>query len=202
MRWVLALPVVLMGCGFGGGDDDGANTVSRAGSVCGNPMIKGEAIGSIDGPGGCGVADAVRVTSVGGLSLSQSASINCQTAEALNTWVTRDVIPTVGKTGGGVTGLKVAAHYACRTRNHKAGARLSEHAKGNAIDISAFQLANGDEITVLGDWGGGKKGRILKDLHSAACGPFGTVLGPKSDRYHQDHFHMDVARYSGGPYCK
>ncbi len=31
------------------------------------------------------------------------------------------------------------------------------------------------------------QGPILQKLHRAACGPFGTVLGPNSDRFHQNH---------------
>jgi len=36
----------------------------------------------------------------------------------------------------------------------------------------------------------------------AACGPFGTVLGPESNRFHRDHFHFDTARYRSGSYCR
>ncbi|MCW8843102.1 MAG: extensin family protein, partial [Rhodobacteraceae bacterium] len=118
------------------------------------------------------------------------------------TWVKGGMARSVGRYGGGVAKVKVAAGYSCRTRNHKKGAKISEHGKGNAIDFSGFYLANGDEISVLNDWGKGRKGRILKDMHRSACGPFGTVLGPESDRYHKDHFHFDIARYRGGPYCR
>ena len=176
--------------------------VSSRGSVCGDPTIKGEVVGEVPGPGGCGIANAVRVRLVGGIALSQSSLMNCGTARTLKGWAARDVRQGVGDLGGGVTGLRVAAHYACRTRNHKAGARLSEHAKGNAIDITAIELADGSQISVLDDWGGGRKGRVLRQLHSRACGPFGTVLGPDSDRYHQDHFHFDTADHGYGPYCR
>ena len=98
-------------------------------------------------------------------------------------------------------GITVPSHYACRTRNSQRGARLSEHAKGNAIDISAFTLADGTRLTVLGDWNG-RNSRTMRRLHASACGPFGTVLGPNSDRHHRDHFHFDVADYRSGPYCR
>ena len=32
------------------------------------------------------------------------------------------------------------------------GAQLSEHAFGNAIDVSGFKLADGREISVVRDW--------------------------------------------------
>jgi hypothetical protein len=70
------------------------------------------------------------------------------------------------------------------------------------VDVAGIQLENGGEITVLDDWGQGREGRILRQLHEAACGTFGTVLGPESDSYHRDHFHFDVASYRGGAYCR
>jgi hypothetical protein len=42
----------------------------------------------------------------------------------------------------------------------------------------------------------------MRRMHRGACGPFGTVLGPEADRYHQDHFHFDTARYRSGSYCR
>jgi hypothetical protein len=38
-------------------------------------------------------------------------------------------------------------------------------------------------------------------MRKAACGPFNTVLGPGSDPFHGDHFHLDTAR-GRGPYCR
>ena len=80
--------------------------------------------------------------------------------------------------------------------------RLSEHGKGRAIDISGLVLANGEVITVLKGWRQPGESKLLKTLHKAACGPFGTVLGPNSDRFHQDHFHFDTARYRSGAFCR
>lgn len=173
------------------------------GGLCGDPALVGDVVGAVPGKiSGCGVANAVSLRAVGTISLSQPATITCDTAKALKTWIDTGVKPSIGKNGGGVTGLRVAAHYACRTRNHKKGAKISEHGKGKAIDISAIYLADGTTITLLGDWGKGKYGKALRDMHRAACGPFGTVLGPESDRYHKDHFHFDTASHRGGPYCR
>ncbi len=171
----------------------------KKGSVCGDIDIQGEKVGNYGKGGGCFIPDAVRVRSVSGVKLSQSALMTCDTAKALNKWVDKGVQPAFKKK---VTELKVAAHYACRTRNNKAGAKLSEHAKGRAIDISAFVLSNGTSVTVLKDWSRGKYSKALQKSHKAACGPFGTVLGPRSDRYHRDHFHLDTARYRSGAYCR
>ncbi|MEM7718973.1 MAG: extensin family protein [Pseudomonadota bacterium] len=159
-----------------------------------------ERIGTVSGPGACGVPDAYRVTEAAGVRLSQAAIVTRRTAEALDGWLRNQAILIIGNRGGGLVGIQVAAHYACRSRNSRSGARLSEHAKGNAIDISAFILADGSRIEVT-DWRG-SNGSVLKRLHASACGPFGTVLGPESDRFHQNHFHFDVADYRSGSFCR
>ena len=155
----------------------------------------------VRGPGRCGVDPAWTVREVAGVRLSQPATIRIETARALERWLVNTAIPAVGRRGGGLTELKVVAHYSCRTRNSRPGARLSEHARGNAIDISAFVMADGSRVTVLDGWRSGDS-TLLRKLHSGACGPFGTVLGPNADRHHQDQFHFDVANHRGGPYCR
>ncbi len=89
-----------------------------------------------------------------------------------------------------------------RSRNNRPGERISEHGRGRAIDISAIVLANGVAISVLKGWTERQHGRILKAAHRAACGPFGTVLGPSADAQHRDHLHLDTARYRSGSYCR
>ncbi|QBY02724.1 extensin family protein [Rhodophyticola sp. CCM32] len=175
----------------------------RRGALCGSAGIIGERLSPITGRiQGCGIAEPVRVREIDGVTLSQPATINCDAARALQTWLADGAIPAVGRTGGGIASLRVVASYSCRTRNSRRGARLSEHASGNAIDVAAIGLVNGQELTVLTDWGRGRTGRLMQRLHREACGPFGTVLGPNSDRFHRDHFHFDVASYRSGPYCR
>ncbi len=172
----------------------------RKGQVCDDLDIQGEVIGFVPGRiNGCGIQEAVRVKSVAGVTLSQSAVLDCSAARALKKWTQNSAQKVLRNTGGGLAGYRVAAHYACRTRNNQAGARISEHGRGKAIDISGFILRDGSTLTVLGDW---NSGRALKRMHKDACGTFGTVLGPNSDRFHQDHFHLDTARHRGGAYCR
>ncbi len=195
----MALSLSLVSSACGRGDD----AVARGGGLCGDPALVGTVSGLVPGRiGSCGVERAVRLESVHGVRLSQPATLDCLTARTLGQWVDQSAKPEVGRMGGGLSGLRVAAHYACRTRNHQPGARISEHGKGKAIDIAALQLRDGSEISVLDDWGQGPKGRVLRRVHRQACGPFGTVLGPESDRFHRDHFHFDTARHRGGPYCR
>ncbi|MCG6901323.1 MAG: extensin family protein [Rhodobacter sp.] len=176
---------------------------SRAGSVCGDKTIRGQTLSPIAGRlRGCGVSAPVKITSIDGVALTQPATVNCDTARALKKWVKNTVKPTVGKLGGGVVSLRVVAHYSCRTRNNQPGAKISEHGRGNAIDIAAINLKNGVSLAVLKGWRDKTQGPILKKVHARACGTFGTVLGPNSDRFHQDHLHLDVARHRGGAYCR
>lgn len=172
------------------------------GQVCNDPSIQGTTIGRVNGAGACGIDEAVKLRSVAGVTLSPQATIDCRTARALKTWVERGVLPAVGGEGGGVSSLRVVSHYACRTRNNQPGARLSEHAYGRAIDIAGIQLRDGTEMTLLTDWNSADDGAQLRQMWRAACGPFGTVLGPESNRFHRDHFHFDTARYRSGSFCR
>lgn len=175
----------------------------RQGAVCGDLSIQGVEIGAVSSQtAGCGINQAVRIQSISGVSLSTHAVMDCTTARALKTWVDRGLSPAVRRYGGGVQELKVVAHYACRPRNNRKGARISEHGKGRAIDIAAIGLKDGRDLVVLEDWDNGREGKILRRAHAAACGPFGTVLGPEANALHRDHFHFDTARYRSGSYCR
>lgn len=174
----------------------------RKGSVCGDPAIKGRSIPPIAAKlKGCGLEEGVEVTSVAGVELSEAAVVDCATARALKDWVDGTLIPSVGAQGGGVEGLQVAASYVCRPRNNQKGNRISEHGRGHAVDIAAIVLQNGAVISVLEDWGKGRYGKLLKAIRIAACGPFTTVLGPGSDRFHRNHLHFDTAQ-GRGQYCR
>ncbi|MDO9641396.1 MAG: extensin family protein [Pseudotabrizicola sp.] len=169
--------------------------VSVKGAVCGDPSIRGEVLAPITSRiQGCGVANPVRITSVAGVRLSQPATVECDTARALKAWVERGVEPAYGK--GKVVQLQVAGHYVCRPRNHRAGAKVSEHGKGRAIDISGFTFSNGKTVPVLRNFDAS-----MRKAHKAACGIFSTTLGPGSDGMHEDHLHFDTAQ-RGSTYCR
>lgn len=174
--------------------------VGRKGSVCGVNGIMGETLAPITSRvRGCGISEPVRVTSVDGVSLSMAATLDCPTARALHDWVRGALKPAFGRTE--VVQLQVAAHYACRTRNNVKGAPISEHGRGKAIDISAIVLENGKTVSILDDWRN-TAGKPVVKAYRAACGTFGTTLGPDSDRYHRNHMHFDTARHGNGAYCR
>ena len=177
-------------------------TTGRKGALCGDRALVGKTIPPIAAKmKGCGLDGGVSLISVSGVALTQPAVVDCQTANALKTWIDNGVKPAMGKSGGGVAALQVAASYACRGRNNVKGAKVSEHGKGRAIDISAIILKNGTVVTVQKGWGSKSYGKALKSMRQVACGPFKTVLGPGSDRHHDDHFHFDTARRRGS-YCR
>jgi len=174
----------------------------RGKGLCNDKRLVGERLETFGSSKGCGISEPVRIREVSGIGLTASATVDCGTATALADWLDQVAKPAFKKTGGGLDRIQVYASYSCRGRNNQSGAKLSEHGKGHAIDVGGFILTNGQVVTVLGDWGKGKAGQILKDIRRGACGIFHTVLGPGSDKYHSNHFHLDTARYRSGAYCK
>ena len=170
--------------------------LSKKGSVCGDPAIKGEALAPIKGKvKGCGLDKPVRVTSISGIRLSQPATFSCDTAQAMKSWIENGLRPAMGKRE--VIEIRIAASYICRPRNNIRGAKISEHGRGKAVDVSGFIFSDGREISVADDYN-----RQMRRAHRAACGIFGTTLGPGSDGYHEDHLHFDTAVHGNGPYCR
>lgn len=96
--------------------------------------------------------------------------------------------------------LVAVQHYgsfACRRMTGNAG-RLSLHARARALDISGFRLDDGRVVTVAKGWRGRREERrFLRAVAEAACRHFSVTLTPASDRFHQDHLHVDI-----GPWRK
>ncbi|MCC5969638.1 MAG: extensin family protein [Pararhodobacter sp.] len=174
------------------------------GGLCGVSTLEGRRLPQITSRvQGCGVAEPVSVTAVAGIRLSHPATLDCDTARAFDQWVRQIMQPAMGRTGGGVAQIRVAAHYSCRPRNNRPGARVSEHGRGRAIDVSGFRLADGQTVSVLTDWRRGPHRNALRQMHANACGIFRTTLGPGSDGHHEDHFHYDMAqRRNNSTYCR
>ncbi len=209
MRYfALLLVFAVAACGARGPDESilarNLGLPAEVEGVCGMRDLLGIPLDDINGgsSGGCGISDPVKLYAVGGVKLTSQPRINCRTATALRSWLNGSAQDAARDEGVLITDVKVVASYACRRRNNRPSGKPSEHARGNAVDIAAFTLSDGSEISVSDDWSGSKYSGLMQALHRTACGPFGTVLGPKSDRYHLDHFHFDVAEYRSGPYCR
>ena len=80
----------------------------------------------------------------------------------------------------------------------------SEHSSANAIDISAFILADGTRIALINDWKpGDKRSEFLHEVRDGSCGLFSTVLSPDHNAAHANHFHLDMAaRTAGWTVCR
>lgn len=150
---------------------------------------------------GCKIADPVKIMSVAGLnnaiSLSAQPQLSCQFALKLSTWLSDVSAPlTEHLTRVPLTSIATGPGYVCRHRNNDATRKISEHAFGNAIDITSFRFANGENLAVsaISD-GSFLEKRMLSALRTTACGYFTTVLGPGSNEAHSSHFHLDHGKH-------
>ncbi len=144
---------------------------------------------------GCGIAQAIELHA-STASLNQTATLGCPLAMALNDFE-RHVLQPAAQLyfGQHVARIHHFGAYACRGRSSNAG-RLSEHAKGRAIDIAAFELADGTVVRIKDHWhGAGDRSRFLHDVSRGACNVFQVVLSPNHDRDHHDHLHFDIGRW-------
>jgi hypothetical protein len=186
------------------------NVCLSQGLVKPSPYI--EPRSEISGPGICGMIHPFKVTALadGAVRLDKSLTMDCSMIPAIETWLEQVVQPLAqARFGQRVTQLDVFGAYSCRSVDNISGARLSEHAFGNAIDVSGFKLADGREILIARDWrrSGTQESAFLHEAHAGACDNFTTVLGPGSDVFHYNHFHLDLAAHGStntGPrrYCK
>jgi hypothetical protein len=170
--------------------------------------ISYEPVDPIGASGSCGAAAPVRVTRVAGVALVPEATLTCPMAAALHGWVSTSVKPAAERRlKTDITEIRTATSYACRRRNNASSGKMSEHSKANALDMAGFSFATQKAgVTVGGgNWGEGllsalglsKEGSFMDDIRKDACRYFTTVLGPGSDPYHGDHFHVDVMQRKG-----
>lgn len=169
-------------------------------------------VNEIDGPGICGLYHPFKLSGLAGGTVSVEApvTIDCSMIAALEDWLADIVQPRAqARFGENVVGLTAFGAYSCRSIDNMAGARLSEHAFGNAIDISGFRLADGRLISIVKEWkhADSQESAFLREVHAGACEHFTTVLGPGADVFHYNHFHLDLAMHgttNTGPrrYCK
>jgi hypothetical protein len=155
---------------------------------------------------GCGIEQPIAVKEIIPGVDTGGAQMRCETAKALATWMKDNVQPamTVAMPGRRVTGIVPGSTYACRLRNSASSGKVSEHARGNAIDVAAFKLDNGEtfEMKPRGE-DSTLEGAFQRTATASACLYFSTVLSPGSDATHQDHLHLDVLdRKNGYRYCR
>ena len=182
---------------------------SPSGSVC---MAKLGETGSRFTPvpdqhfgAGCSTLGAVQLASVGGdmgqFGLTNTGPVTCPTAQAFAGWARFGVDRAAREIlGSPLIRIETMGTYSCR--NIAGSSRRSAHSTGDAMDVSAFVLADGSRIAVDRDWatGSSREREFLRVIHKSACKRFGTVLGPDYNAAHRDHFHLEIKQ--GSTFCR
>ncbi len=221
----LLLPLLLAGCLFGGGGNDRVSSNQPIRPRASGPIemrgapttetrqceadltrdnVRFSPLPDRDYGGGCLVTGAVELLDIG-VPVSGLKSMRCPLAKTFTAWVQHGVSPAAREIlGSPLVKVESLGTYACRGivgAGASASRRLSEHALGNAVDISAFVLADGRRITIEHDWNSNDPAirQFLQIIHRSACRRFRTVLSPDYNAAHYNHFHMDMGR---GPFCR
>ena len=118
--------------------------------------------------------------------------MKCETAKTFSAWARFGVDRAARQIlRSPLARIETMGSYSCR--NVMGTSRRSAHSTGNAIDVSAFVLADGRRISLKGDWSDGSRDEreFLRVVHKSACKRFGTVLGPEYNAAHRDHLHLE-----------
>jgi hypothetical protein len=153
---------------------------------------------------GCSTLNSVRLASLRSddatLALANLGPVTCPMANTFAAWARYGVDRAARQVlGSPLVRIETMGSFNCR--NVAGTARLSGHASANAIDVSAFVLADGRRITVLSGWRQGTPAerQFLRIVHASACKRFGTSLGPDYNAAHANHFHVEV---DGNGFCR
>ncbi|MBR0552873.1 extensin family protein [Stakelama marina] len=216
---VLALSALLTGCLFGGGEG-GANRAPPRHLAAARSPIPTEAetrqcLADLNAKGvsyqrlpdrtfggGCSSIGAVKLLDFG-TPVTNLKSMRCGLADRFVNWVRYGVRPAARQIlGSDVVKVESFGTFACRgVVGNGPAQRLSEHAVADAVDVAAFDLADGRRISVLDGWNSDDRQvrAFLRTVHASACKRFVTTLGPDYNAAHHNHFHLDMG---GGHFCR
>ncbi len=146
----------------------------------------------------CDALGAVQLVDIG-TPVTGITAMTCGLGEAFTRWVQGDLQgPAQAFFKSRVIKVESMGTYSCR--NIAGTGRLSEHAHANAVDISAFVLADGRRVSVKDWWfSDGEAAQFLRAVRDAGCRRFVTVLSPDYNVAHHDHLHFDLG---GKPFCR
>jgi hypothetical protein len=152
-------------------------------------------------PGGaCGIDYPVKVMALsGGIKMNPPAILRAKMAVTFAKYVRKDFAPAVRwRYFSGIRAIRDGS-YSCRNMIGESTHHLSEHAKGNAIDVMGITLDSGRVIDVeKPGWFSFRERGFLKKVRGEACGYFTTVLGPGYNWAHRNHFHFDLMKRRSG----
>ena len=152
---------------------------------------------------GCAVEGAIELDAVaspfGKVTFPGKPTLGCVFARQFTSFVRNAAAPlTFAYLRAKLTAIDTGAGLVCRTRYNAPGEKISEHAKGDAIDVTAFRLENGKALTVKDASASGEiDGVWIKTIRATGCGYFTTILGPGSNEAHKDHLHFDYEMRGG-----
>ncbi len=154
---------------------------------------------------GCNKLGTVQLSALAGdrsqFGVSNLGPVQCSVAKAFGDWARFGVDRAARQIlGSPIAKIETMGSYSCR--NVAGSERRSAHARAEAIDVSAFVLADGRRIVLKRDWQGGDAAtrEFLRVVHKSACKRFGTVLGPQYNAAHEDHFHLEGS--GGATFCR
>ena len=192
----------LVGCGGFRGEQRAAWRTEAEEACVSRKLVRPSAaivrIAEIDGPGACGITYPHRISAFadGTVGLTSKVTLGCPIVPVIDGWLLDTVQPAADLYYGTSVAEIRAGSYSCRPRNNQSGAKTSEHAFGNAVDVMSFRFADGRELSVEKGWRGAQTDQdFLREVFLGACRRFTTVLAPGSDVYHYNHFHLDLARH-------
>jgi hypothetical protein len=210
---IVIVSLLASACGGGAGSDvsrrNGGGFKSESGKICLSALTSNDArftpLPDKYYGGGCKTIDTVKLMSFA-TEASNLGPMTCPLASGFAAWAKNAVRPAARQyLGSDVVRIETMGTYSCRNIGGGRSGRLSEHASGNAVDVSAFILKDGRRISVLNGWRGKESERqFLRRLHQSACKRFGTVLGPDYNAAHANHLHFDMAKSmnDGSAYCR
>ena len=167
-----------------------------------------EIVEPVVGDTGCGVEKPFNVSEIApGITVHPDTQLRCHTVLALAKWINRIVLPATDalRTQSDklrpikLTSVRHGSTYVCRRRNNLPTGKLSEHAKGNAIDIVGFGFDGRTSLSIEPrERTGSIEEAFQRAVRAGAYLDFTTVLGPGADAFHDDHLHLDIAERSSG----
>lgn len=156
----------------------------------------------------CAIADPVTLiaaTAGRRVILPDRPMVTCELALRLTDFLADALAPLARKYfQRDIAAIATGPGYECRGRNRQAGAKISSHGQGLAIDIARVDLSGSKSVVVARPNGVDEHG-FLGELRAAGCRTFNTVLGPGSDAFHSDHIHLDLerrGRNGTGKFCQ
>jgi hypothetical protein len=148
---------------------------------------------------GCTLDGAVILISVptpaGRVSLPGRPRMLCPFAVKFSRWLNEVGSPIIAQQlGSPLSAIQTGSGFVCRNRVGGSLAKISEHARGNALDLMRFDLRNKQQFAVT-ETPAGADALALRALRTSACGYFTTVLGPGSNAAHKNHLHFDLGQH-------